>query len=192
MYRLLRNTHLLLGLFSCAYALMYGVSSVQMAHNRWFNLRPAVTESRISLPVDVLANARMAALELMNRHGLRGDLRQLTQRDGGYAFRIIRPGTVHEVQHKQSEPDVLVRTSVAGFLGMLNRIHHTGGLWHDYWLINFWGVFVAVVSVALVLLAGTGIYLWFKIHSERRIGLALLTLNLGYSLTLIVLMRIAS
>ena len=54
-----------------------------------------------------------------------------------------------------------------------------------------WAFFVALVSVALIVLSLTGIYLWFKIHTERVIGIILLALSLGYSLTLIVLIRTA-
>jgi hypothetical protein len=112
---------------------MYGVSAMQMAHNRWFSNKPAVTESEIAITAGV-SDARAVARELMDRHGLRGELAQVRKAEGGLSFRIVRPGTV---------------------------------------------------------LSLTGIYLWFKIHTERIIGLILLTLSLGYSLTLIVLIRSA-
>ena len=86
---------------------------------------------------------------------------------------------------------VKIRTNVANFMGMMNRIHHVGGLWHDYTLTNVWGVFVGLISVMLIVLSLTGIYLWFKIHTERVIGVALLALSLSYSLTLIALIRTA-
>jgi len=76
-------------------------------------------------------------------------------------------------------------------MGMLNRIHHIGRLWHEFTLTNVWAVFVGLVSVALMVLSVTGIYLWFKIHTERVIGSILLALSLGYGLTLIVLIRTA-
>ena len=74
---------------------------------------------------------------------------------------------------------------------MLNRIHHLAGQGHDFGLINAWGVCVGLVSAALILLGATGIYLWFKIHSERVIGVVLLAINLGICVTLLVLIRAA-
>jgi hypothetical protein len=47
------------------------------------------------------------------------------------------------------------------------------------------------VALGLIGLSVTGIYLWFKIHTERVTGLVLLAISLGYSLPLIVLMRMA-
>jgi hypothetical protein len=76
-------------------------------------------------------------------------------------------------------------------MGMLNRIHHVGGVWHEFTLTNIWGFFVGVVSVSLLVLGATGIYMWFKLHQERVIGTILLVVGLGYGLTLIVLIRTA-
>jgi hypothetical protein len=190
MYKWIRNTHLLIGLFAFLFLLMYGVSAVQMAHNRWFNNKPAVTESEIALTAGG-TDARAVARELMDRHGLKGELAQVRKSGDGLSFRIVRPGAVYEIAYSPETGNAKVKTNVANIMGMLNRIHHIGGLWHDFTLTNIWAVFVGLVSLALILLSLTGIYLWFKIHSERVVGVILLTLSLGYSLTLIVLIRTA-
>ena len=188
-YKFLRNTHLLLGLFSCLFLLMYGVSSVQMAHNTWFDLKPHVIESQATL-ASGLSSARDIGRQLMDQGAVKGELQQIRKTAGGYSFRVVRPGTVYDVDYAQTGA-VKIRTNVANFMGMLNRIHHVGGLWHDYTLTNVWGVFVGMISVMLIVLSVTGIYLWFKIHTERVIGAVLLILSLAYSLTLIVLIRTA-
>jgi hypothetical protein len=190
MYRYLRNTHLYLGLFCCLFLLMYGVSSVQMAHNSWFSARPRVNEVHVSLAPQV-ADARVVARELIDRHGLRGELGPVRATPAQLSFNITRPGAVYQVEYFRASGDTRFRDNHAGFIGMLNRIHHVNGLWHDYWLINTWGAFVALVSVALIAMGITGIYLWFKIHQERVIGIILLTVSLGYSLTIMVLARTA-
>ena len=131
---------------------------------------------------------REVAAELMAQ-GMRGELGPVTTTFVGANFRIVRPGTVYDVAWTNGMAKV--RTSEAGFMGMLNRIHHIGGVWHEYTVVNLWGVFVGVVSVSLLILGASGIYLWFKIHQERVIGTVLLALGLGYGLTLIVLIRTA-
>ncbi len=192
MYRWMRNTHLFLGLFTFLFLMVYAVSSVQMAHNQWFSMKPAVSENRFSIPGESGSSARAVARRLMDQQHLRGELAQVRQTGAGFSFRIIRPGTVCEVDYSRAAGEAKVRTSVTGFMGMLNRIHHVGGLWHDYPLLNIWGTFVAVVSAGLILLALTGIYLWFMFHNERVIGAVLLAVSLAYSLTLVVLIRTAS
>jgi hypothetical protein len=183
MYLYLRNTHLFLGLFCCLFLLMYGASSVQMSHNAWFNNQLRVTEREIAVHG---GNPREVAAELMAQ-GLRGELSAVFTTPAGASFRMVRPGTVYEV--RWADGTAKIRTNETNFMGMLNRIHHIGGLWHESDLMNVWAFFVGVVSLALLILGGTGIYLWFKLHHERVIGTVLLALGLGYGLTLIVLIR---
>ena len=190
MYRYLRNTHLFLGLFCSLYLLMYGVSSLQMAHSPWFSMRPAVTETHAALAPGT-TDARQVARELMDRYGLRGEAGRARVTPDQLSFNIARPGTVYQIEYSPTTGNTRIRDNHAGFMGMLNRIHHAKGLWHDYWVLNAWGAFVAVVSAALFLIGATGIYLWFKLHQERVIGAILLVISLGYSLTLIVLARSA-
>jgi len=52
-------------------------------------------------------------------------------------------------------------------------------------------VFVAVVSVGLLLLGASGIYMWFTRRPERRIGIALLTVNLIFAIIVLTLLRAA-
>jgi hypothetical protein len=188
MYRWLRGTHLSLGAFCCAFLLMYGVSALQMAH---FNLRPAVTETTIALRADGAADARAVARQLMERGAVRGVLRNVTATDDGFRFRVERMGVAHQVTWSRTRGEAHIRTQDAGVLGALNRIHHTAGLWHESPLLNAWGVFVAIVSAALVLLSATGIYLWFKLKRLRKSGALVLAAGLAYSLTLIILIRAA-
>jgi hypothetical protein len=190
MYRFLRNTHLLLGLFCFLFVLMYGLSALQMAHRRWFDLKPNITESTVQATPGA-SDARQVARELMDRQDLWGDIAQIRKTPAGAAFRIQNPGAVYEVEYSAETGAAKVKANSPDFLGMLNRLHHVEGLYHDHILSNLWGVFVGVVSVALIVLGGTGIYLWFKLHKERKIGLVLLVVSLSYSLGLLVLMRAA-
>ncbi|MCU1276053.1 MAG: hypothetical protein JWO48_3484 [Bryobacterales bacterium] len=190
MYRLLRNTHLFLGIGAFLFVLMYGFSAVQMAHNTWFSMKPTVKEMRVSVAPDISDDPRAIARELRNA-GVRGELGDVQPTAAGYKFDVARPGTHYQVEYTRATREAKIQVSTAGFMGMLNRIHHLRGLGHDFGLINAWGVSVVLVSMALIVLGGTGIYLWFKIHCERVIGVALLAINLGVCVTLLVLIRTA-
>src|SRR6185369_14882440 len=98
MYKWLRNTHLLLGLFCFLFLMMYGVSSVQMAHNTWFDLKPAVTESQGALARGI-DDPRDIARRLMDQGLVNGELQQIRKTGSGYGFRVVRPGTVYEVAY---------------------------------------------------------------------------------------------
>src|SRR5262245_822072 len=105
----MRNLHLWLGLGCGLFLLVYAVSAVKMSHGKWWNSRPSVTQARVTLPAAVAASARTAARRLMDQHGMRGELQQVTDTAAGFRFRLARPGTVHEVQVDRASGEAQVR-----------------------------------------------------------------------------------
>ena len=191
MYKTIRTVHLLLASLSLPFLLMYGVSAVQMAHGTWFNMKPVVRESHLAMSPG-MTDARAVAREVTaHAPDVRGELTNVRVAAAEVVFRLVLPGTVHEVQYNPASGDTRLKTSVAGVMGMLNRLHHAAGLWHEPLSMNLWGGAVAIVSAALLLLGASGIYMWFVRRSERLFGAVLLGLNLAIVLVLLGLMRSA-
>jgi len=170
---------------------MYCISSIQMAHPAWFNAEPTVLKSEAPIAPERATDARAVARELLEQSAVAGEITDAKVTPNGFHVRVVRPGAVHDVEYLRATNVAVIQTATAGFVFMLNRIHHIAGVDHEYVPLNIWGAFVLVVSISLMLLAGTGVYLWFKLHQERMIGAVLLTLCLGYSLTVIALIRFA-
>ena len=76
-------------------------------------------------------------------------------------------------------------------MGMLNRLHHAAGLWHEAASMRAWALVVAVVSGMLLILGATGVCLWFARRTERASGAVLLAINLVVVLALLAAMRTA-
>ena len=190
MYNLLRNIHLYLGLASCLFLLMYGVSAIQMSHPDWFANSAIKSQTTVRIE-GASPDGRAVARELMDKHGLRGELRRVSNTPSGFSLAIGRPGTDHTVEYNRSTGEAKIATRTAPFIGMLNGIHHVAGMWHTYGVLNWWGVCVLAVSAGLFVIAGTGVYLWFKLRPERRTGAVLLVFSLAYSVTVIILLRTA-
>ncbi len=119
----------------------------------------------------------------------KGELSNVQAVDAGLALRIVVPGTVHEVRYDRASGVARVKTSVAGVMGMLNRLHHWAGFWHEPPSMKAWAVFVTVTSLGLLLLGASGIYMWFTRRPERRIGIALLAINVVFAVTVLTLLR---
>ena len=188
MYRTLRTLHLLCGALALPYLLMYGVSAVQMAHSRWFSMKPAVTEREIPLDVAYDDGRRMAQ-DAMAKAELRGEIQEVKSSPAGFSARIVVPGTVHEIQYDRHKNSAHVKTSVAGFMGMLNRLHHAAGLWHEYVPLKLWAVLVALVSAALLGLGATGLWMWWLRRQERKLGILLLAANLLFTMVVFGIIR---
>lgn len=189
-YRTLRSIHLLLGVGSAAFLLMYGISAVQMAHSSWFRMKPGIHEQRVAVTPRI-NDARLLARTLMDRDLVRGDLQQAATTASGVTLRVVRPGTVSDVSYDAASGAATIKISRAGFLGMLNRLHHAAGLYHEYGLLNVWGWAVALVSGLLIALGITGVWMWWLRRQERTAGLVLLIANLAFSLTILALIRSA-
>jgi hypothetical protein len=186
MYKFLRNTHLILGMSSVLFVLLYAVSAAQMAHR--IRITPQVAEEDVALPAALAA--RPLADVLMRERGYGGELGNPQMTPNGFRITIARPGTLYAVNYDRSTGQAHVRRETRSFLGMLNRLHHQHGLHHADGVLNAWGWALLLVSLALIVIGATGIYMWFKLHSERLIGSILLGANLLISLGLLAALRL--
>jgi len=185
MYRTIRTLHLILGLVSSLFLLLYAVSALQMAHR--VKLHPTITQEDISLPAGLAP--RPVALQLMKTRGIDGEMGAVQTNAAGFRFNVTRPGAQWTVTYQPASGQAHLHTERRDFLGMLNRLHHLNGLRHDDLTLTAWGWALAIVSVFLIALGLTGVYLWFRLHNERRIGTILLAANLFISLLLMVMLR---
>jgi hypothetical protein len=188
MYRFFRNTHLVLGLLFCPFVLLFGVSSVQFAHNDWFRTEPSAVQMTVTIDPAKATSPRALGRLLMDQEGYRGFVLDIEEAGDSYEFLIGRMGTIHEVRYQKGSPEVTVTKKVWPLISLLTWMHQTFGVDHEFGLHNFWGALMFLTSVALLALGATGIYLWFKIHTERLVGLALIFLSLSFGFTMIALL----
>ncbi len=189
-YPALRTTHLLCGVFAAPFLIVYGTSAVQMAHPKWFRMKPTITDSAVPLAAGLM-DGRTVAYEVMRTRNIRGEVAAVQQTANGFNVQIHVPGTEHEIRYDARSGVATVRTKVAGVWGMMNRLHHAAGLWHEYGPLQWWGLLCALTSVAAVGLGATGIWMWWLRKQERRLGLVLLAANVIYAAALLGAMRAA-
>ncbi len=185
MYKLIRNIHLLLGLSAAFFILVYGVSAVQMAHQ--FAIRPHISTAEVKLRPGL--TGREAAQILMDRYGYRGDLSGSQAAGANLQFTMTRPGGADLVTYAASTGNARVERRELPLLGFLNRLHHLHGTDHTDMAMNAWAWILGWISVTLILLGATGVYMWFRLYNERVIGSILLGVNLCVSIGLLALLR---
>jgi hypothetical protein len=189
-YPVLRTTHLLCGVCALPFLVMYALSAVQMAHSRWFNMKSAITESEAVVPAG-MTDGRVVAREVMRTGNVRGEITEVKDTPAGFEIQVHRPGTEHEIRYDRADGSARVRTKIAGFWGMINRLHHAAGLWHEYGPTRWWAVLCALTSVAAIGLGATGIWMWWLRKQERRWGLVLLAANVVFAIAVLGAMRAA-
>jgi len=121
-YRSLRSIHLISGAFALPVLVMYGVSAVQMAHGKWFDLKPiAVIKHSLQLPSGN-DDGRKMAREAMARTDVHGEIETVSTTANGFNVRVTVPGTVHVIEYDRTSGATSVRTTVAGAMGMLATV----------------------------------------------------------------------
>jgi hypothetical protein len=191
MFRLMRNIHLILGLVFLFYALVFALSSLVIIYRPWLKLVAEDQLSTVAVPVERAQTPRALAFELMQNHGLKGELKDIQEDGEEIHFAIARPGTQAKVSYERQSGEAKIQTRREGFLNTLVNLHTNFGFRHDFMPSNGWSLLSLLGSVGLFLLGATGIYLWFCHHEERLIGTVILALGLIYSLATLVLSRTA-
>lgn len=189
MYSTIRSAHLTLGLSCFAILLMYSVSGIQMSHPTWFEDEPSVSEFTVLVDADLLSNPRAVAQHLM-QDGMWGELQDVEQDDHGFGFRIVRPGTHYEVSYSAHESGIHVTSSSVGFISMLTELHHIAGYYREQSVTHWWATYVVFTSLALLLLGGTGVYMWFQRRQDRFVGGIVFTAGLVVGLGLLIATRL--
>jgi hypothetical protein len=175
MYQKLRSIHLSTALFSLIFLIAYAFSSVEFAHRTWFSHpNHATTETRQLTPG--ITDARILAREW------RGELGDIETPPGLLKFRVMTLlGGSHEVTYSIATGAATIVTNTPGLGTRLAFVHVAHGIW---------AVAAGMVSIALLIMGISGIYLWFKNHRERWVGAALLLAGAAFSIGLIVSMRL--
>ena len=189
MHRLLRNSHLLMGLFFAPFVLMFGLSSIRFSHNEWFPATPEETTMSVAVDPAQATSPRALGNLLMEREGYYGFILDIEERDDGFGFLIGRMGTIHHIDYEAGTSQVTVIKRVTPFMGMMNWMHGTFGFDQEFKPNNFWALLMLLTSIGLIALGCTGVYLWFKIHQERRTGSILLFASLAFGIGMIALLR---
>lgn len=183
-----RSVHLVLGVAAFLFLLMYAVSSVQMAHFSWS--WQVVDDSQVPVRPEEVTTPRALAQVMVRDHGLRGELTITNQGPNQMSIRLARPGAEYDVRYQPGNDRARIVTRDAGFFGRLNRIHHVSGLWRDDPVTQAWGLLAGIVSVVLLLLGLSGLWLWFRIHEERLIGVVLLAASLVVGIGLAIAIHV--
>ena len=185
MYRTLRNIHLILGLLSVPFLLIYGVSAVQMAHQLPIERTLGADEFEVAAGLQPRPLAKL----LMERKGYNGELGAIQTTPGGFTFTITSAGAQEQVLYVSKTGRTHIRSTSVNVPGVLNRLHHFHGFGHESAARNAWSAALALVSAMLLLLGVSGVYLWFQLNSERSTGAWLLFTNLMVAGALIASLR---
>jgi hypothetical protein len=188
MYTFFRQLHLFSGLVLLVFIVLYFGTGYVMIHPEWFGDEgPETARQDVALGIPAGLDDDGLSRFLQDRFGLRG--KRLPARhhdDGSLLFAYYHPGTFSEVTVAADRRTVTLATHTESWQRVvhgLHRLHGYGGGW-AYVLYAFC---MDLASVALIVFALTGVYLWHRLTKPRRrwIGWTLLALTWAYTLATI-------
>src|SRR6266498_2994013 len=188
-YRLIRDLHLYLGLFSSPFVLVFAISVFFLVHAWLPKFAPETSHTRVvsalPLPGDLqtlsgrpLIDALKPALEKADVRGEVGFVRHMVKEER-LIIPVTIPGRETTVSISIASREATIVTRETGLANALVTLHKSPGqhgpnIRMNWFYMRAWR-WMADATVYLVLfISVSGIYLWYVLRAERSVGLILL------------------
>lgn len=188
-YRLIRDLHLYLGLFISPFVLVFAISVFFLVHTWLPKIGPETSNTRVvaglPLPGDwqtlsgrPLIDALKPTLAKAEVHGEVGFIRHMVK-DEKLIIPVTIPGREITVSINLASREATIVTREAGLADALVILHkspgqHGANIRMNWFYMKAWR-WIADATVYLILfISVSGVYLWFVLRAERRVGFILL------------------
>ncbi len=187
----IRETHLTLAAFMAPLLAVYIISALVMEQPFFEISRINESQFNVELPFGVARSASSVAEFLNREKGISGEITSRREKDGAVSYNIKRLGSEWKVSLAWDSSQIEVQQYLGNVFRYLDRIHRHSGVRHGNLALNLWGILAGCVAVSLFIFGCSGIYLWFLLVKERRIGLILLCGHAAITILVLGLVRLA-
>ena len=188
-YRLIRDLHLYLGLFSSPFVLVFAISVFFLVH-AWlpkFGSETSNTRVVSALPLagDLqtlsgrpLIEALKPALEKAGVHGEVGFVRHLVKEEK-LIIPVTVPGRETIVTISIGSRDATIVTRETGLADAMATLHrspgeHAPAIRMNWFYMQAWRWLADTTAYLILFIPVSGIYLWYVLRADRRVGFVLL------------------
>ena len=188
-YGLMRDLHLYLGLFSSPFVLVFAVSVFFLVHAWLPQLGSPKANTRavpgLTLPSDLrtlsgrpLIDALIPVLKMAGVQGEIGFIRHLVKEEE-LIIPVTVPGRETTVSLKLASGDATIVTREAGLAAAMATLHrspgeHAPAIRMNWFWMQAWRWLADTTAYLVLLVSVSGLYLWYVLRAERRVGFVLL------------------
>jgi hypothetical protein len=188
LYRWTRDLHLYAGLFVSPFLLVFALSVFFLNHGKVQPDRWTRTETwpNVQLPEGIeRAQGRdaVAAAQAIGRHvGIDGEIgfTRVVRQTKHFVFPVSKPGLEALIDTDLTSGLVTVSTRPTGVWESLAYLHkmpgpHNVAIRGNWPPTNAWRQFADLTIYLTLFITTSGVYLWWALRAERRVGLMLLS-----------------
>jgi hypothetical protein len=183
-----RKLHNYLGLFLLLFLWMFSVSGLVLNHSAWpagkfWDVREESNIDRAIRAPTATSDVAIAA-DLMRQLEIVGEVGDIRRHPDGAQldFQVVKPGQVFRVDARLDSAVARVTEIRVNTWGVMDALHKFTGMKmgesrerRDWLLTRVWSFAMDALAVGMIILVGSGIYLWLRRAETRRLGLLALT-----------------
>jgi len=184
---MMRRLHNYVGLFLLLFLWMFSVSGLVLNHSTWpagrfWEAREETASQRTIRAPASTSDVAMAA-DLMRQLGIVGETGDLRRHPDGarFDFQVVKPGRVVRVEARLDSAVARVTEIRLNAWGVVDALHKFTGVKlgapaqaRDWLLTRLWSLSMDALALGMVVLVGSGLYLWYRRVDTRRSGLVAL------------------
>ncbi len=178
--KVVRQTHMYVGLFLMPWILMYGLSTIVMNHREHFkevyggNLVNWLKESEQPYAGQFSGklDAPVMAEQILRDLKMEGNFQaNLTKSGSKLTINRTDPITPRRITYTPADGKLLIEKQEFRTQPFLERFHRRRGYDNRYLLDDLWAVSVDIAIVGILVWVASGVWMWWELKVTRRLGL---------------------
>ena len=196
-YSLVRSLHLYTGLFISPFVLIFSMSILVLNHPQYFNnLRakkaPESTQTHLNnfqfQPSDLLT-----AQSIIRQLEIAGEIDWISKTDSTFSFPVNKPGLNKWISLNIKTGTVVIKQDEEGILKGTSYLHtmpgpHNASLRGNSFFMKVWRVMTDVFVYLIVFSSVTGVFLWYFLKAERKLGVYALAVGFVFLTGLLIML----
>jgi hypothetical protein len=194
-YPPVRSLHLYVGLFVSPLVLIFSISVLVLNHAGFVNSivpvkhLPAIKTQLNTIPHDT--SDLQTAKAIIQQLQIKGEIDYISQSEDHISFPVTMPGIITKIEVNKHTKEVLITRDEEGILRATNYLHkmpgpHNAKLRGNASFMKNWRILADVVVYLLLFLSASGIFLWYFLKAERKLGWVAIILG-GITFTALLL-----
>ena len=142
-----------------------------------------------------MSGASDFSTDIIKKLGIKGEIDYVSQNDNQISFPVILPGLTTKIKINKQTKEVLITRKEEGSLRATNFLHkmpgpHNVKLRGNSLFMQNWKIVADLVVYILLFLSASGIFLWYFLKAERKLGwVAIIFGAISFTGLLLLLLR---